>query len=61
MPLPEGVLLGDCEAVPLLLSEMEPVLEALAPELKDVVGLADMVLLALCVLLGVLAPVPEPV
>ena len=56
-----GVPLGLWLAVPLLLSEMEPVLEALAPELKDVVGLADMVLLALCVLLGVLAPVPEPV
>ncbi len=40
---------------------MEPVLEALAPELKDVVGLADRVLLPLCVLLGVMAPVPDPV
>jgi hypothetical protein len=40
---------------------MEPVLEALAPELKDVVGLADTVLLLLCVLLGVMAPVPDPV
>ena len=46
--------------MPLLLSEMEPVLEALAPELREVVGLADRVELPLCVLLGVLAPVPVP-
>jgi hypothetical protein len=59
--LPVGVPLGLWLAVALLLSEMEPVLEALAPTVTEPVGEAEKVLLALTVLLGVLAPVPVPV
>ena len=39
---------------------MEPVLEALAPELREGVGLTDTVLLPLTVEVGVCAAVPVP-
>ena len=42
----------------LLLREMEPEVEALAPELREAVREAERVELPLTVLLGVLAPVP---
>jgi hypothetical protein len=58
VPLPEGVPLGDWLGVMLLLQEVEPVLEALAPEVRDPVGLADRVLLALRVVEPVLLPLP---
>ena len=44
----------------LLLSEMELLLLALAPAVREAVGEADRVLLPLTVLEGVLAPVPVP-
>jgi hypothetical protein len=61
VPLPVGVPLGLWLAVLLLLSEMLPLVLALAPELKEAVGLADRVLLELCVLDGVLLLLPVAV
>ena len=50
-----------CVAVAELLRELEPVLEADAPDVRDAVGDADAVLLLLTVVLAVALPVPLPV
>ncbi len=59
--LPVGVPLELWLGVQLLLWEMLPLLLALAPAVRELVGLAEIVLLLLLVLLGVLAPEPVPV
>ena len=57
----DGVLVLVCVAVAELLKEIEPVLEADAPEVKDAVGEVETVLLQLTVVLDVVFPVPLPV
>jgi hypothetical protein len=56
--VPVAVPEGLPEGVALLLSEVLPLVLALAPVVREEVGLADSVLLPLTVLLSVLAPVP---
>ena len=62
LPVPVEVLDGVpdplCVAVAEPLSELEPVLEADAPDVRDAVGDADVVLLLLTVVLAVTFPVP---
>ena len=58
VPLLEGVPLGDWLGLTLLDQEVEPVVEALAPAVKEAVGLADRVLLALSVVEPVLLLLP---
>jgi hypothetical protein len=59
--LPVGVPLGLWLGLTLLLCEMEPLLLALAPAVREAVGLLLTELLALSELEGVLAPEAEPV
>ena len=61
VPILEGVAVGVPLAVPLLLSELLPVMEESAPELRDVVCDTLTVELAGTVLLAVIEQVPVPV
>jgi hypothetical protein len=59
--LPVPVLVGVCGAVALLDREVLALLEGEAPAVRDAVGVAEMVVLALTVLLVVSEAVPVPV
>jgi hypothetical protein len=61
VPLVEGVPLALWLGVMLLLQEVEPVLEALAPAVREAVALTDRLLLALWVVEPVLLPLPVAV